>query len=361
MMHHDVASVARMLVAGGRGILAIDEPVKICNARFQTLGIEPSSEQRRAYRELLITAPRIERFISGMILYDETIRQKTREGERFVDALRERGIVPGIKVDLGTSMLPFTAGETITEGLDGLRSRLTEYAVLGAGFAKWRAVFRITGATPSDGAIHANAHALARYAALCQESGLVPIVEPEVLADGDHELERCAEVTERVLAHVFAALEDQGAALKGIVLKPNMVTPGLFSRSHAALERIAAATLGVLGRTVPPAVAGIAFLSGGQDERTATERLCAVNRAPGSSHPWPLTFSFGRALQYPALRFWRGRRDRVPEAQRILVRRAYCNSLAACGEYEERFETAPIEELIRSCDAFGRCPTVRGF
>jgi fructose-bisphosphate aldolase class I len=343
-MTSELATVARALVSGGRGILAIDESTKTCNQRFAKLGIAQTGEQRRAYRELLIGAPGIERYVSGMILYDETIRQSSADGQPFAELLRDRGMVPGIKVDTGTAPLPFTAGETVTEGLDGLRGRLAEYAALGAGFAKWRAVFAIADGTPSERAVRANAHALARYAALCQECGIVPIVEPEVLADGDHDLERCAQVTERVLRAVFAELGDAGVALEAMVLKPNMVLPGTASGQTVATAEVVSATLRVLGAAVPVAVAGVAFLSGGQDERAASERLCALNRACPSRRPWALTFSYGRALQAGALEHWAGSEERVPEARRILVHRAYCNGLAACGAYKAESE----DRLARS-------------
>ena len=344
-MPTELATVAQTLVSGGRGVLAIDESTKTCNARFAKLGIDQTTEQRRAYRELLIAAPGIERYVSGMILYDETIRQNAADGRSFVELLRERGMVPGIKVDTGTTPLPFTGGETITEGLDGLRGRLAEYAALGAGFAKWRAVFTIAGGTPSERAIRANAQALARYAALCQESGIVPIVEPEVLADGEHDLERCAAVTERVLRAVFAELGEAGVALEAMVLKPNMVLPGTTSGQPVTTADVVSATLRVLGAAVPVAVAGVAFLSGGQDDRAASERLCGLNQTAPNRRPWPLTFSYGRALQAAALEHWGGREDRVAEARHILVHRAYCNGLAACGAYkaqsEERLASFP--------------------
>jgi fructose-bisphosphate aldolase, class I len=332
-MQTDLRAVAHDLVRTGAGILAIDESSGTCNARFAKLGIEQTHEQRRAYRELLITAPGIGEFVSGMILYDETIRQSTQSGVRFVDALRARGIAVGIKVDSGTTLLPHTADETITEGLDGLRKRLAEYRTMGASFAKWRAVFRIARDTPSARAIRANAHALARYAALCQESGFVPIVEPELLAEGDHPLERCADVTRAVLRAVFSELEEHGVALEGIVLKPSMVLAGFANARQPALGETVAATLGVLRETVPAAVPGIAFLSGGQDDRAATQLLGALNVASPDA-PWALTFSYGRAIQRPALEHWRGNPHAVGEAQRILLQRAYQNALAARGAYD---------------------------
>jgi fructose-bisphosphate aldolase class I len=332
-MQTDLRAAAHDLVCTGGGILAIDESSGTCNARFAKLGIEQSQEQRRAYRELLITAPGIGEFVSGMILYDETIRQSTQSGVRFVDVLRARGIAVGIKVDSGTTLMPQTADETITEGLDGLRMRLAEYGAMGATFAKWRAVFRITPDTPSSRAIQANAHALARYAALCQEGGIVPIVEPEVLADGDHSLERCADVTRAVLRAVFSELEGAGVFLGGIVLKHSMVLAGFANARQPALAETVAATLRVLRDTVPAAVPGIAFLSGGHDDRAATQLLGALNVASPDA-PWALTFSYGRAIQRPALEHWRGNPESVSEAQRMLLHRAYQNALAARGAYD---------------------------
>jgi fructose-bisphosphate aldolase, class I len=345
-MTSDLAGVAQTLVTGGRGILALDESVKSCNERFARLGIAQTPEARRAYRELLIGAAGIERYVSGAILDDEAIRQSTALGWRFADVLRERAIVPGVRVDTGTSPLAFAPGETVTEGLDGLRGRLAEYAVLGAGFATWRAVFRIgeiVHETPSDRAIAANAHALARFAAICQESGIVPVVESDVLADGDHDIALCASVTERVLRRIFAELEGAGVALDAIVLKTNMVTPGIASAQQAATADIVGATLRVLGATVPVAVAGVAFLSGSAEDRLAAERLCAMNKTMPRRRPWPLTFAYDRALQQAALETWRGRDDRVEEAQRVFVHRAYCNGLAACGAY-----TAKLEDLVHT-------------
>src|ERR1700730_5778168 len=332
-MQTDLRAAAHDLVCTGGGILAIDESSATCNARFAKLGIEQSEERRRAYRELLITAPGIGEFVSGMILYDETIRQSTQSGVRFVDVLRARGIAVGIKVDSGTTLMSQNADETITEGLDGLRKRLAEYGAMGATFAKWRAVFRITPDTPSSRAIQANAHALARYAALCQEAGIVPIVEPEVLADGDHSLERCADVTRAVLRAVFSELEGAGVFLEGIVLKPSMVLAGFANARQPALGETVAGTLRVLRDTVPAAVPGIAFLSGGQDDRAATQLLGALNVASPDA-PWALTFSYGRAIQRPALEHWRGNPESVSEAQRMLLHRAYQNALAARGAYD---------------------------
>ncbi|BDE08103.1 fructose-bisphosphate aldolase [Vulcanimicrobium alpinum] len=337
MQSAGLPETARALVRAGRGILAIDESVGTCNARFAKLEIDESVEARRAYRELLIAAPGIEASVSGMILYDETIRQHTAAGVPFVDALRSRGMHAGIKVDTGTKRLPFTDAETITEGLDGLRDRLDAYRAMGATFAKWRAVFRITAGTPSPRAIRTNAHALARYAALCQECGIVPIVEPEVLGEGDHDLATSEDVTRRILAAVFDELALQGVVFEAMILKPNMVLPGSSARP-ISLDEIVAANLRVLRDTVPAAVPGIAFLSGGQDDRAATERLNAFNALGGEPRPWVLTFSFGRAIQQPALERWRGRPENVAAAQEILVRRALCNARAAEGRYDASFE-----------------------
>lgn len=342
-MQADLGAVARDLVCTGRGILAIDESITTCNARFAKLDIAETEEQRRAYRELLIMAPGIEQFVSGMILFDETIRQRTQTGVRFVDSMRERGIAIGIKVDAGTSLLPFSGEETITGGLDGLRSRLHDYRAMGAGFAKWRAVFRISADTPSALAVRTNAHALARYAALCQECGIVPIVEPEVLGDGSHELERCAEVTRAVLRAVFSDLNEHGVALNAIVLKPSMVLAGFSNPRQPALSETVTATLRVLRDSVPASVPGIAFLSGGQDDRAATQRLGALNTEP-LGRPWALTFSYGRAIQRPALEHWRGRPELVAEAQSILLQRALYNALAVRGAYDPTAEDRPLVE-----------------
>jgi fructose-bisphosphate aldolase class I len=332
-----LGAVARALVAGGKGILAIDESTSTCNKRFAALGIAETSAQRRAYRDLLLTAPGLGDFISGVILYGETLCQSTVNGTTFVDALRRAGILPGIKVDTGTVPLPGAPGEKITEGLDGLAKRVEEYHAAGARFAKWRAVITIGDGIPTRRCLAANAFALARYARICQDGGLVPIVEPEVLMDGSHSLERCSEVTEETLRTVFAELAAQGVALDEIVLKPSMVIAGSESPEQRGIEDVAFATVACLRRTVPPAVAGIAFLSGGQDDVLATEHLDAMNRLP-LSKPWPLTFSFGRALQQSALLHWRGAPERVSEAQRRLLHRASCNAAAAGGGYARSME-----------------------
>jgi fructose-bisphosphate aldolase class I len=291
---------------------------------------------------MLITAPALGASVSGAILFDETIRQSDRHGTRFVDLLTEAGVIPGIKVDLGAKPLALRPGETVTEGLDGLRDRLREYGQMGARFAKWRAVIAIGvglpgRACPTLAGIDANAHALARYAALCQEAGLVPIVEPEVLMDGRHTMQRCADVTHTMLRAVFDALDTQGVAMEAMILKPNMVLPGLDCPEQAAVETVAHATLACLRRAVPAAIAGIAFLSGGQSAELASARLNAMNLTP-ERLPWPVVFSFGRALQEPALRIWRGREANIQAAQRALVHRAACNGAAVRGSYTPSME-----------------------
>lgn len=335
---HELAATANELVARGKGILAIDESSKTCNKRFEKLGIEPAVEQRRAYRELLLTAPELHECVSGAILYDETLRQSTADGLPFVEAMQRAGIIPGIKVDTGTVPLPGTDGELVTEGLDGLQKRVEEYYALGARFAKWRAVISIGPDAPSERALHANAHALARYAKICQQGGLVPIVEPEVLADGTHTIERCYDATHRALHAVFTELEAQGIEYGGMVLKPNMVTAGLSAPEQPSIRVVAAATVDLLARVVPVAVAGIAFLSGGQEAVLATQHLQAMNELPQRMHPWPLTFSYGRALQQPALERWRGDSNAVRDAQALLAHRARCNGAAACGRYSNIME-----------------------
>ncbi|BDI30870.1 putative fructose-bisphosphate aldolase class 1 [Capsulimonas corticalis] len=329
---------ARALLADGKGLLAMDESTGTANKRFAPLGIAQTEEMRRAYRDLIVTAPGLGNSISGAILYDETVRQKTRDGRPFVDALIQAGIVPGVKVDAGAKDMAAHPGEKITEGLDGLRERLTEYAGLGLRFAKWRAVITIGDGIPSDGCIAANADALARYAALCQESGLVPIVEPEVLMDGDHTLERCAEMTERVLNVVFETLKRQRVALEGMILKPNMLLPGLQCPVQNSVEEVAGATVTCFLRTVPAAVPGIAFLSGGQESELASARLNAMNVRFRGRMPWALTFSFSRAIQQPALELWRGDDKNVEAAQKALLHRAKCNSAARRGEYNGETE-----------------------
>ncbi len=328
--------VARALVPPGKGILAADESLGTIKKRFERASVASTEENRRAYRELLFTASGIEAFISGVILFDETIRQATRDGVPFPEVLAEKGILPGIKVDQGTKELAGFPGEKITEGLDGLRERLVEYRGLGARFAKWRAVIEIGPGVPTRAGLVANAHALARYAALCQEEDLVPIVEPEVLMDGEHDLERCAEVTEETLRQVFFALAEHRVHLEGILLKPNMVLPGKSSPRRASVEEVAEATVRSLRRVVPVAVPGIIFLSGGQRPVEATEHLNAMNAM--GPHPWELSFSYGRALQDPVLEAWRGEEKNAPKAQKAFHHRSKCNGAARSGKYSERME-----------------------
>ncbi len=330
---------ARTMVRPGKGILAMDESNATCNKRFVALGIEPTEEQRRRYRQLLITTPGLAEFVAGAILYDETLRQCTDEGVPFPRVLEEAGIIPGIKVDTGAKDLAGHPGEKVTEGLDGLRDRLAEYSAMGARFAKWRAVLSIGPGRPSRGCIEANAHALARYAALCQEAGITPIVEPEVVMEGDHSMEVCQEVTGRVLDRVFAELRAQRVDLAGIVLKTNMVVPGAASEERPSAEEVARATVDCLTRVVPSTVPGVAFLSGGQSNEDATARLDAMNRIFPEA-PWRLTFSYGRALQRPALETWRGRASKVEDAQRNLLHRARLNAAASVGAYDPSMDTA---------------------
>jgi fructose-bisphosphate aldolase class I len=328
MTKHDLRQNAAAMVRPGTGILAADESVATISSRFAALGIESTEESRRRYRELLLDAAGIEDHISGVILFDETLRQAAADGTLFPEVLARRGILAGIKVDTGAKPLAGAAGETVTEGLDGLRDRLRAYRGLGARFAKWRAVIRIADGLPTKRCFAANAHALARYASLCQEAGMVPIVEPEVLMDGDHGLARCDEVTRNVLVEVFTQLELFEVDLAGIVLKPSMVLPGRDG-PVATIDEVAAATVTCLHACVPAAVAGIAFLSGGQAPATATAHLDAMVRL--GSHPWPLTFSYGRALQEDALRCWAGSDETVETARAVLVERVRANSAASLG------------------------------
>lgn len=351
-----LAATAKALVGSGKGLLAMDESTGTCNRRFAAAGIPQTGEARRSYRELLVTAPGLGAHVSGTILFDETIRQSGRNGVRFVDTLLAAGVIPGIKVDLGAKELALHPGEKVTEGLDGLRGRLGAYAAMGARFAKWRAVIGIGDGLPGTACIGANAHALARYAALCQEAGLVPIVEPEVLMDGPHTMQRSGEVTHAVLHAVFDALDAQGVALEAMILKPNMVLPGLDcpeqdgvdALASEALDAVASATLACLRRTVPAAVAGVAFLSGGQSAELASARLNAMNAGHGAAagrSPWPLVFSFGRALQQPALLAWRGQDANVAAAQRALIHRAACNGAALQGAYAASMEHLPALQM----------------
>ena len=331
-------ATASALVADDKGLLAMDESNPTCNQRFARLGIAQTEEARRAWRELLVTTPGLGECISGAILYDETIRQQKLDGTSFVNAFVDAGIIPGIKVDTGAKDMAGHSGEKITEGLDGLRERLKEYFQMGARFAKWRAVIVIGDGIPSRACIEANTQALARYAVLCQEAGLVPIVEPEVLMDGDHSLARCCAVTEEVLRTVFSHLGKQGVALEGMILKPNMVLPGLTCSRQETIDEVADATVACLLRAVPTAVPGIAFLSGGQSGELASARLNAMNLRFKSRLPWALTYSFSRAIQQPALGIWQGEKSRVVAAQQALLHRAKCNRAARRGEYTAAME-----------------------
>ena len=327
-----------LIFADDKGLLAMDESNGTCNKRFEKLGIPQTVEARRAYRELIVTTPGLGESIGGAILYDETMRQKTSDGTTFVKVLIEAGIIPGIKVDTGAKELAGHPGERVTEGLDGLRHRLHEYFQMGARFAKWRAVIAIGKGLPSWGCIEANAHALARYAALCQEAGLVPVVEPEVIMDGEHILEQCCEITSELLRTVFSELFAQRVVLEGMVLKPNMVLPGISSIRHPTLDEVADATVNCLLRSVPAAVPAIAFLSGGQPAELATSRLNAMNVRFKSRLPWALAFSFARAIQQPALEIWNGQKANVLPAQKVLYHRALCNQAARRGEYSPAME-----------------------
>jgi fructose-bisphosphate aldolase, class I len=345
-MSQNLQAIAEDLLARGKGILAADETPRTLSRRFQAQGIESTAESRRRYREMLFTAPGLGEFISGVILQDETIRQSASTGAStgapLAWVLAEQGVIPGIKVDTGARPLAGSPTETVTEGLDSLRERLEEYRALGARFAKWRAVIHINEGLPSRTCVLANAHALARYAALCQEQHLLPIVEPEVLMDGPHSAARCEEVTSLVLHAVFDALFEAGVVLEAMLLKPNMVTAGSESRVHTSIKDVAAATLRTLRRRVPAAVPGVVFLSGGQDERLATAHLDAMIRLPGPT-PWTLSFSYGRALQDAALAAWSGRQENLEAGRRALLHRARCNGAACLGTYTEAMEGAPPE------------------
>jgi fructose-bisphosphate aldolase class I len=338
MKAQELIDTARTLVVGDKGLLAMDESNPTCNKRFARLGIPQTEEARRAYRELIVTTPGLGECISGAILYDETIRQQKKDGTSFVKVITDAGIIPGIKVDTGAKDMAGHPREKITEGLDGLRDRLAEYSQMGARFAKWRAVIVIADGIPSRGCIEANAHALARYAALCQEASLVPIVEPEVLMDGEHPLERCFEVTAEVLRTVFSQLNTQGVALERMILKPNMVLPGNDCPKQDSVEEVADATVTCLLRAVPAAVPGIAFLSGGQPYELASARLNAMNLRFKTRMPWALTFSFSRAIQQPALEIWKGQQANAAAAQQALYHRARCNSAARLGQYRTEME-----------------------
>jgi fructose-bisphosphate aldolase, class I len=336
MAGHELHETAKALVAEGKGILAADESDGTIKKRFDSIGVESTEENRRAYRDLLFTTEGAEEFISGVILFDETIRQSSADGTPFPQLLESKGVIPGIKVDQGAKPLALAEGETVTEGLDGLRGRLEEYRGLGARFAKWRATYSIGGGKPSEYAIWVNAHALARYAALCQEAGIVPIVEPEVLMDGSHTIDESFSATSRVLHALYTELRDQRVDFEGTLLKPNMVLSGYDGSEQADHERVAELTLKCFYRHVPAAVPGIVFLSGGQSDEDATANLNAMNgRGP---HPWQLSFSYGRALQAPALKAWGGDSARVEAAQRAYYHRAKMNGAARSGMYVPEME-----------------------
>ena len=349
-----LSGTARELVAGGRGILAMDESNGTCDKRFAKAGIPQTELARRLYRQLLITTSGLGTCVAGAILCDETIRQVSSDGTPLVKLLSDAGIMPGIKVDTGAKPLAGHLGEMVTEGLDGLRARLQDYFRLGARFAKWRAVIALGDNTPSRGCMAANAHALARYAALCQEAGLVPIVEPEVLMDGDHTLDQCRAVTEEMLRRVFDQLCTQGVMLEAIILKPNMVLPGVACVRQEPVDVVADVTVECFRRVVPAAVPGIAFLSGGQSGALATARLNQMNIIAQRSNarlPWSLAFSFARAIQFPALDIWHGDAANVHAAQQALYHRAYCNFVALRGEYTSSMEKTPRAIAIRTATA----------
>jgi fructose-bisphosphate aldolase class I len=339
MNMQDIINTAGTMVAKDKGLLAMDESNPTCNKRFEKAGIPQTEETRRSYREMIITTPRLGECVSGVILYDETIRQRKKDGTPFIKVITDAGIIPGIKVDIGAKAMAGFPGEKITEGLDGLRDRLIEYFEMGARFAKWRAVITVGSGIPSRVCIEANAAALARYAALCQEAGLVPVVEPETLMDGDHTMAQCVKITEEVLNAVFNQLYAQRVALDGMILKPNMALPGLACPSQEPADEIADATVKCLLRAVPAAVPGIAFLSGGQSGELASERLNAMNKRFKSRLPWALAFSFARAIQQPALEIWKGSESNVAAAQKALYHRAKCNNAARRGEYNTAMES----------------------
>jgi fructose-bisphosphate aldolase class I len=335
-----LSNTAKMLVADDKGLLAIDESTPTCNKRFDETGIPPTLENRRAYREWIIKTPGLGEFISGMILYDETIRQQDAGGYPFVRIISDEGMIPGIKVDTGAKELAGHPDEKITEGLDGLRDRLREYSAMGARFAKWRAVIAMGEGIPTRACIEANAHALARYASLCQGSGLVPVVEAEVLMGGVHTLGQCGDATTAILHAVFNQLYTQGVCLEGMILKPNMVVPGLICPQKATTDEVADATVETFLRVVPAAVPGIAFLSGGQSGELASARLNAMQVRFAGQMPWGLAFSFARAIQQPALAIWHGEQANVPAAQQALYHRAQCNQAARQGLYTQEMEWA---------------------
>ncbi|MEL6554559.1 MAG: class I fructose-bisphosphate aldolase [Cyanobacteria bacterium J06621_11] len=329
---------AKLMVSSGKGILAMDESNGTCNKRFEALGIPTTENSRRDYRELILTTPDLSKYVSGPILYDETIRQSTKAGVPLLKVITETGMLPGIKVDTGAKEFAGHPGEKVTEGLDGLAERIAEYYQMGARFAKWRAVITIGEGIPSRACVEANAHGLARYAALCQAGGLVPIVEPEVLIDGSHSLERCYQVTDETLHAVFHQLYMQGVAYDQMILKPSMVVPGKDSGEKASVAAVAEATIRCLLKNVPATVAGIAFLSGGQTKEDSSAHLNEMNKQFGAQCPWPVTFSYARAIQQPALDHWAGDQGHVNVAQQKLLHRAKCNSLASQGAYTSDLE-----------------------
>lgn len=334
---------AQAMVSPGKGILAMDESNGTCNKRFEKLGIPATEERRRAYRELILTTPNLSEFISGAILYDETIRQSSQAGVPFTQVMQNAGMIVGIKVDMGTKDLAACPGEKITEGLDRLRERIAEYYQMGARFAKWRAVITIGENMPSPTCIETNAHALARYAALCQEGGLVPIVEPEVLIDGNHSIERCYDVTDQTLQAVFAQLRLQKVAFDQMILKPSMVISGLAGSAEATVDQVAEMTIQVLRSNVPATVPGIAFLSGGQSNERSTEHLQMMNAKYGALCPWRVTFSYARAIQQPALDHWAGNDANIPTAQQLLYHWAKLNGAASLGQYEPAMEKQTVQ------------------
>ena len=338
MSNQELETVAQAMVAKGKGILAADESMGTIKRRFDSIKIDSNENNRRAYRETLFTTKGLEEAISGVILFDETLRTAASDGTPFSQVLSKKGIMPGIKVDKGPVDIPAFPGETVTEGLDGLRARVKEYKELGAKFAKWRAVITIGEGIPTYNCLAANAHALARYAALCQEGGIVPIVEPEVLLDGNHTIERCEEVTEATLRITFSALSEQRVHLEGMILKPSMVVSGKDNARQAGVDEVAERTIRCLKRTVPAAVPGIAFLSGGQSAVSATEHLNRMNQM--GPHPWQVSFSYARALQDPALKAWKGEASNVATAQKIFYHRAKMNSAARSGGYTKKLEDA---------------------
>jgi fructose-bisphosphate aldolase, class I len=342
-MNQDLQATAKIMSQPGKGILAADESTNTIGKRFAAIDVESTEETRRQYRELLVTTPGIDQFLHGVIMFEETLMQSTADGKRFTDVLLEQGILPGIKVDKGLIDLVLSDGEKATQGLDGLPERMAAYREAGAYFAKWRAVYNITDSKPSQQAIETNAECLARYAAICQANQIVPIVEPEVLIDGDHTIERCYEVTNQVLKAVFAALERHNVALESIILKPSMVIAGNACATQASVEQVAEMTLRVLAENVPTTVPTINFLSGGQSDEQATENLQAMNAMKTEANTWELSFSYGRALQAPCLAAWQGKTDNVAAAQTALYKRLKLNSAAVLGQYNSSMEAEVVE------------------